>query len=201
MTEKKTRRRGSALTNAILAVAWTQLQERGYQALTIEGVAAAAETTKTVLYRRWPDKAHLVIAAFSKFGGFSGYVVPDTGTLRTDFLALMAQMAAFLDKLQSETFRGLLADRLQSLDLGALLMQANQHEPNNGLQKIVQPLLDHAAERGEITHAQWPDRLVMLPGILLINEVITQQALPLAARYEIVDQILLPVFGVAPSQA
>ena len=200
MTEKKTRRRGSALTNAILAAAWTQLQERGYQALTIEGIAAAAETTKTVLYRRWPDKAHLVIAAFAKFGGFSGYVVPDTGTLRTDFLALMAQMAAFLDKLQSETFRGLLADRLQSLDLGTLLMQANQHEPNSGLQTIVQPLLDHAAARGEITHAQWPDRLVMLPGILLINEVITQQALPLAARHEIVDQILLPVFGVAPSQ-
>ncbi|WP_341779826.1 TetR/AcrR family transcriptional regulator [Levilactobacillus sp. HBUAS70063] len=200
MAEKKTRRRGPALTTAILEAAWAQLQEKGYQALTIEGVAAAASTTKTVLYRRWPDKAHLVIAAFARFGGFTGYVVPDTGSLRTDFLALMGQMAAFLDKLQDETFRGLLADRLQHLELDNLLTQANDHDPDHGIQKIVQPLLDHAAARGEITHAQWPDRLVNLPGILLINEVITRQALPLEARYEIVDQILLPVFGATSSR-
>lgn len=192
MAEKKTRRRGEALKEAILRVTWDELQTKGYQRLTMEGVAAAAATTKTVIYRRWPDKAHLVIAAFGRFGGFDGYVVPDTGKLRTDFLALMAQVAAFLDKLAEETFRGLLADRLQHLDLENLLTRASS---GNGIQAIVQPMLDHAAARGEIAHADWPDRLVDLPGILLINEVITRQELSLDARYEMVDEILLPVFG------
>ena len=61
-----------------LAATWEQLQAKGYQALTIEGVAQAAATTKTVLYRRWPDKAHLVLAALSKYDNFTGYMVPDT---------------------------------------------------------------------------------------------------------------------------
>jgi len=191
MTEKKTRRRGQALVDAILTATWDQLQQKGYQNLTIEGVAKAADTTKTVLYRRWPDKAHLVIAALGKFGNLTPYTVPDTGTLRGDLLNLFGQLAAFLERLKGETLRGLFADRLQSLEVGKLLNHANQ---GNELKDIVQPMLDHAAARGEIAKADWPDRVVTLPGILLINEVLSQQDLSTAAQIEMVDDILLPVF-------
>ena len=66
--KRKSRRRGTELEDALLTAAWQQLQEEGYQKLTIEGIAAAAGTTKTVLYRRWPKKALIVVAAFSSLG-------------------------------------------------------------------------------------------------------------------------------------
>lgn len=192
MAEKKTRRRGAVLEDAILTAAWEQLQDKGYQHLTIEGVAQQAETTKTVLYRRWPDKARLVIAALSKFDFVAGYQIPDTGSLRGDFLNLFGQMATFLEKMNSETLRGLMADRLQNVQLDQLLTAANDGAE---LAALVQPMLDHAAARGEIAHADWPDRLINLVGVLLINEVVTRQTLTPTTQAEIVDKILLPIFN------
>lgn len=194
---KKKRRRGAELADAILAAAWEQLQAKGYQNVTIEGIAAAAATTKTVLYRRWPDKAHLIIAALSKFGNLPDYQVPDTGSLRGDLLNLFGQMAAFLDRLQEDTLRGLLADRLQHLEFGEIFSHLTTGEQLKGL---IQPLLDRAAARGEISHADWPDRVVTLPGILLLNEILSRQTLTLTAQTEMVDDILLPIFAVGTSR-
>ncbi|KRN01811.1 transcriptional regulator, AcrR family [Levilactobacillus senmaizukei DSM 21775 = NBRC 103853] len=193
MSEKKTRRRGAALEAAILKVAWDQLQAQGYQALTIEGVAAGAATTKTVLYRRWPDKAHLVIATIRKFGNLVSYQVPDTGTFRGDLLDLFGQLASVLDTLKGETFRGLLSDRLKQVKFDQILDRLNN---DNALASYVQPILDHAAARGEISQARWPERVVNLPGILLLNEIFSRRELTLAAQTAMVDEILLPVFSV-----
>ncbi|WP_261810642.1 TetR/AcrR family transcriptional regulator [Levilactobacillus humaensis] len=191
MAEKKKRRRGAELETAILTAAWDQLQAKGYHDLTIEGVAAAAATTKTVLYRRWPDKARLVIAALSKFGEMPSYQGVDTGSLRGDLLNLFGQMAAVLAKLRTGTLRGILADRLDKLDLGQLMGKANT---SHTVMELIQPMLDRAAARGEIASADQPDRVVTLPGVLLINEVIGQRQLTVAAQVAIVDEILLPVF-------
>ena len=46
-----TRRRGTALEAALLEAAWDELSEVGYAALTMEGVAARARTSRAVLYR------------------------------------------------------------------------------------------------------------------------------------------------------
>ena len=40
------------------------LQEHGYDRLTVDAVAAAARASKATVYRRWPSKAELVLAAF-----------------------------------------------------------------------------------------------------------------------------------------
>jgi len=58
-----TRRRGSALDDALLDAAWAELQEAGYAGLTMEGVAQRAGTSRPVLARRWPNRPQLVIAA------------------------------------------------------------------------------------------------------------------------------------------
>ena len=58
-----TRRRGSKLEAALLQAAWDELTEAGYTAFTMEGVAARAKTSRAVLYRRWPNRPELVVAA------------------------------------------------------------------------------------------------------------------------------------------
>src|SRR5205085_8345736 len=63
------------------------LQEHGYDRLTLDAVAATARASKATVYRRWPSKAELVLAAFIE-GIRQVAVAPDTGTLRGDLLRL-----------------------------------------------------------------------------------------------------------------
>jgi AcrR family transcriptional regulator len=57
------RRRGPVLERAILDATLEQLSTVGWNALTMEGVAAAAQTGKAAVYRRWPSKEDLVADA------------------------------------------------------------------------------------------------------------------------------------------
>lgn len=56
----------------------------------MEGVAARAKTSKAVLYRRWPNRAKLVVAAEAHELPPLRFELPDTGSLRGDILALLA---------------------------------------------------------------------------------------------------------------
>jgi AcrR family transcriptional regulator len=68
---------------AIRCAALELLEEVGFTALTIEGIAARAGVGKTTLYRWWPNKACLVMDAFlSAYGGCGAF--PDTGCVRGD---------------------------------------------------------------------------------------------------------------------
>jgi AcrR family transcriptional regulator len=55
---------------AILQTAFRLLVETGYAGLSIEAVAAAAGVAKTTLYRRYPTKRDLVIAALENATSF-----------------------------------------------------------------------------------------------------------------------------------
>ena len=57
------RRRGAVLERAILDAALEQLSTVGWSGLTMEGVAAGAQTGKAAVYRRWPSKEDLVADA------------------------------------------------------------------------------------------------------------------------------------------
>ena len=49
---------------AILEAARELMAASGFAGLTIEGIAEHAGVGKTTIYRRWPDKANLVMDAF-----------------------------------------------------------------------------------------------------------------------------------------
>ena len=58
----------------------------------MESVAARAKTGVAVLYRRWPRKDDLVIAAIAYYGRTHPVEIPDTGSLRGDMLALLGSV-------------------------------------------------------------------------------------------------------------
>ena len=60
------RPRDSAADERILAATFRQLVDVGYGGLSIEAVAADAGVAKTTIYRRYPTKRDLVIAALSR---------------------------------------------------------------------------------------------------------------------------------------
>jgi AcrR family transcriptional regulator len=70
---------------AILDAALALLAEQGYGGLRMEAVAARAGVAKATLYRRWPDKVSLTIAALSRIPELPPV---DTGSLSSDLQAL-----------------------------------------------------------------------------------------------------------------
>lgn len=88
----KRRRRGADLERALLTAAWDELTEAGFAKLTMESVADRAKTGVAVLYRRWTDKSDLVLAAIRHYRDLNPVVIPDTGDLREDMLALLGDI-------------------------------------------------------------------------------------------------------------
>ncbi|GAA2991744.1 TetR/AcrR family transcriptional regulator [Streptosporangium longisporum] len=73
------------------------LAARGYEGLTVEGVAERSGVNKTTIYRWWPSKAALLAAALVE-ADLLVLEPPDTGGLRGDLEALVEGMVALLTR-------------------------------------------------------------------------------------------------------
>jgi AcrR family transcriptional regulator len=82
------RPRSLAADEAILDAAIETFIECGWDGLTIEGVAARAGVGKTTIYRRYPGRMDLLVAAADRLAEEKD-AAPDTGTLRGDLVALV----------------------------------------------------------------------------------------------------------------
>lgn len=83
-SEVHSRRRGTELEAALLQAAYAQL--------TMEGVASRAATSKSVLYRRWPNREALVLAAMRRLFVPISSQIPETGTLHGDVVGVLRQL-------------------------------------------------------------------------------------------------------------
>ena len=104
------RRRGPELEAAIMSALWTELAEVGYARLTMEGIAARADTGKQVLYRRWRNRAELVIDALRHETGSIADHIPDTGNLRSDVLAALDWTIRRADHIGPDIIHGVMAE-------------------------------------------------------------------------------------------
>jgi AcrR family transcriptional regulator len=185
----RTRRRGTALEAALLDAAWAELQATGYQAMTMEAVADRAGTSRAVLYRRWPKRAELVVAALRRHRPLLSGPIPDTGSLRGDVLALLSRMSERFTATGPETLYGILGDYLADAELFAHLSgDVLQIGPD-----IMTGILNRAAGRGEAR----PDvttRVAALPTELFRNELFLRRTPPTPAVIaEIIDDVFLPL--------
>lgn len=82
------RNRNEDTRRAILDAAVAELAERGYAALTVEGIAARAGAGKQTIYRWWPSKADVVLDAMLDLAA-ARIVDPDEGSLAADLTAFL----------------------------------------------------------------------------------------------------------------
>ena len=80
------RPRSEEANQAILDATLRMLGTQGVAGMTIEGVAADAGVGKTTIYRRWPTKTDLILAAISDL--VPSGEPPDTGSMAGDMGAL-----------------------------------------------------------------------------------------------------------------
>ena len=82
------RPRSVASEEAIISATSRLLRERGFSGLTLSRVAARARASKSTIYRRWPTKEHLIVAAFNRWPAL---VPHDSGDVLEDLMDLHAQ--------------------------------------------------------------------------------------------------------------
>ncbi|WP_025716447.1 TetR-like C-terminal domain-containing protein [Paenibacillus sp. 1-18] len=183
--EFTTRRRGAELEAAIIQAAWDELMEVGFQSLTIEGVAARAQTSKPVIYRRWPNREGLVLEAIRRNLPPLSDEIPDTGELRSDVIIVLNRLNEMLRQIGQETIHGLM-----SVLTGIPLSELIGFRRTNAMPIV----LNRAVERGEIRQEKITPRITRLPADLVRHEVLmTYEPVSQDTIVEIVDEIFLPL--------
>jgi len=171
----------------LLAVTLELLQQHGYDGLTVDAVAAAARASKATVYRRWPSKAELVVAAFIE-GTREVAVAPNTGTLRGDLLRL-GQVVCEQARQHASTMRAVLVE----VSRNAALNDAMQHQLLDQRKALIQSILREAVERGEIDEAVISDELWdLLPGYLIFRSILATRPPTRRTVQALVDDVMIP---------
>jgi len=185
----QTRRRGAALEEAILLAAADELAESGYPGLTMDRVAKRAGTNKNAIYRRWPDRLALGIAAYRKLA--RTIQPPDTGDLREDALELLRRA----NRHWSSPLGAVLRELLTAAGSAQKLVAQLPEQSTDAMTAMWLTILGRAVARGEASPESLHPRVATVAIVLLRNEFVTRGAptAPDEVLTEIVDEVFLPL--------
>lgn len=169
------------------------LADTGYDRLNLDLVAARARASKATLYRRWPSKADLVVAAFDHAIGHAGDV-PDNGSLHDDLLYAVSQMCREMRRL-GDLIAALMPEMRRNPELGAAFDQQFIRPRYGSMAEVFR----RAANRGELRDDIDLDLIWdLVPGLLLYRTLSPGQTLTDDTARHLVDQILLPLTASTP---
>ena len=185
------RPRSEEAHQAILSASIALTREVGYDAVSIEGIAARAGVGKTTVYRRWPSKELLIVDAIT--GIVRTVALPDTGALEDDVLALMrVLMVMYADPATGPLLSGLVAAMARSEPV-AIAVRAGFVKAWRDVMKLV---LERAVERGELRDDLDPEvALDLLAGPLFYRYLLIGRAIDLRFTRAVVATVLR---GLAP---
>lgn len=171
-----------------------QLREHGYEALTMEGVAARASCGKSTLYRQWKTKPQLVAAALRASRSDRTLASVDTGTLVGD-LREAARIAACTSGRDTRLTQALGHAVLSDEELQGALREALVEPELAAFDAIVA----RAVARGEIAadHPAVEFLPAQLMGVLRIRPVLEGRYADADYLVRFVDASLLPALGIS----
>ncbi|MGX4691672.1 TetR/AcrR family transcriptional regulator [Streptomyces sp. JNUCC 63] len=172
------------------------LREVGYDALTMDAVAARTRSSKATLYRQWGGKAELVVKAI-RHGKPARIEEIDTGTLRGDLHALVALEDDCTVERNAALMRGVAMAIHQNPDL----RQAFREQLVEPEMAEFRRVLQRAVDRGEIR----PDcpalefLLHMMVGGFATRTLLDDQPPTRTFLTSYIDAVVLPALGVSTS--
>jgi len=111
------RPRSKDAERAIVDATLEALVEQGYQAMSIEGIAARAGVGKATIYRRWSDKAQLVVDSVRARGRFAP-LPARTGDLAADIAAMLELSLVCMKGSDGVLIAAFAAERIRHPELG-----------------------------------------------------------------------------------
>ncbi|MCX4671528.1 TetR/AcrR family transcriptional regulator [Streptomyces sp. NBC_01381] len=169
-----------------------QLRECGYDAVTMEGVAASTRCSKSTLYRQWKTKPQFVAAALraNRCVRFAGI---DTGTLAGD-LREAARAAGEWSSRDSMLVQALSHAILQDEDLRDALREALVEPETQALEELVA----RGVARGEIAADHPATRFItaQLIGVVRARPVLEGKYADEEYLARFVEACVLPALGL-----
>lgn len=138
------RPRDASIDEAVLDAVLAVLADSGYNGFTLQEVARRAGTTKPAIYRRWPTRQQLVLAALARNVG--ELRAPDTGCTICDLDDGINLFVAAFRRMPPDLLGSLLADCSHDDELRAAFM-ATLFDPPRA---AVAQTLDRAHRRGDL---------------------------------------------------
>ncbi|MFJ4711440.1 TetR-like C-terminal domain-containing protein [Streptomyces sp. NPDC088785] len=185
-------KRGRARENAILAVALDLVAEVGFEALTVDAVAARARASKATIYGKWKTKDEMVAEALRRQSEGRAVLVPDTGSLRQDLLATTLEMAAALRGKNGVSLVSLVEAVRDHRDL----RDAARGQMVRASMDVGTAIAEQAARRGELRQgADVPACLRLAMGQLLFDALLNGLVPDSEAAERLVDSVLLPLLA------
>ncbi|MFD4247146.1 TetR/AcrR family transcriptional regulator [Streptomyces sp. NPDC058525] len=169
------------------------LREVGYEALTMDAVAARTKSSKATLYRQWGSKPELVAKALRCTQPVSLREI-DTGSLRADFARMVecsddAQMAK-----DTALMRGLAHAVHESPELHKALRDLLVDPEINGLQAMLQRAVDRGEIRPDCPALDFVPH--MLIGAFIALPLIEDRPVDRNFLGHFIDAVVFPALGV-----
>ena len=139
------RRRCPVAHQNILCAARTLLEEIGFADLTIEGIAERAGVGKTTIYRRWSNKASVVLDAFIE-AATKQLPFPDTGSVQEDLRLQMRRMVKLMNGTEGRT----IATLIGGAQADAELAEAFRSQWLTARREEARQIIKRGKGRGEI---------------------------------------------------
>jgi AcrR family transcriptional regulator len=186
-TEQPGRRRSERSHRAILEATQELLVERGYPAVSIEGIAARAGVGKQTIYRWWPSKPALVLEAY--LTGEDAVPHPEpSGSTREDVRALLGWLVSVLAE---PTGGGVVAGLVAELPHDADLAEGFRRDVVPARREAMLAALEKGRERGEIrADADLELAVDELHGAVFYRLLLSGEALDDAFVEHLADQVL-----------
>ncbi|GJF12292.1 TetR family transcriptional regulator [Mycolicibacterium cyprinidarum] len=155
----------------------------------MEAVAAAARTSKPVLYRRWPDRRALLRETLLTVAA-TAFPSHDTGSYRGDMLAVLRGWTALFTGERAAMMRSVIVAVAADPELGS----AFRTDVIGWRKDEMNALLARAIERGEV-RADVPVEVVRELGqsVLWHRLLITGDPITDELVLQLVDEVLVPL--------
>jgi AcrR family transcriptional regulator len=147
--------------------------QRGFDRTTVDDVAALAGVGKATVYRRWPSKEDLAVAAMATL--YSAEIPePDTGSIEGDLTTSYRSVLAFVNTPEGEAFvRTSIVESVRDERIAALYRSTTEQREEYSRRTFLR-----AIERGEVRADLDVDSAVQWLGGLLALRVITGRPVP-----------------------
>lgn len=190
------RRRGAALLAAIHVATLEEVADVGFEAATVEGIAARAGAGKASIYKRWSSREEIVLAAVSALDDPLLDVrrsVEDQPQLevRTALLDVLGRYAEGLDTVTGRALRSLMTQRERHPELYESVYRITV-VPR---QELLRFILTKAADAGQIRRERITPWVIGAGPRLLIAQHMERGEIREEDLTAVVDQILLPALG------
>ncbi len=180
--------------DAILHATLEILLEQGYRGVTIEGVATRARVGRPTIYRRWPSKPAVVVAALVQSDRLA-LPAPDTGSLRDDLIAVQRHQVERMNAPDARRVTaGLIADLADDPELAETYVTQYLAPRRTTVWQVLQ----RGVDRGELdADADFAFIYDLLVGPLFMRAVVWGQPLAPDAAEKTTD-VILTAFRASP---